>query len=181
MLYEMVTGEFAVSGDNIFEVLNRAANEKIAAPSTRNDRVDEKLEVIVLKAVAKNPDERYASASAMKQALQDYLGETREAAIDQKDSHSTLEFLIRRMRSKSDFPALSSIISEINMIVASDSASSSKLARTILQDFALTNKLLKLVNTASFGQFGGTISTISKAVVYSGPLRQDNNASSLRE
>lgn len=168
MLYEMVTGEFAVSGDNVFEVLNRAAHERIAAPSTRNERVDEKLEVIILKAVAKNPDERYPSASTMKQALQDYLGGTREVAIAQSGTDSTLEFLIRRMRSKSDFPALSNIISEINNIVSSDSASSSQLARTILQDFALTNKLLKLVNTASYGQFGGTISTISKAVVILG-------------
>jgi HD-like signal output (HDOD) protein len=42
------------------------------------------------------------------------------------------------------------------------------LARTILQDFALSNKLLKLVNTASYGQFGGTINTVSKAVVILG-------------
>ncbi len=167
MLYEMVTGEFAVSGDNVFEVLNRAAHERIAAPSTHNERLDEKLEVIILKAVTSNPDERYQSASAMKQALQDYLGETREV-VTHGDTHSTLEFLMRRMRSKSDFPALSSNISEINQIVSSDSASSSKLARTILQDFALTNKLLKLVNTASYGQFGGTISTVSKAVVILG-------------
>lgn len=168
MLYEMVTGEFAVSGEGVFEVLNRAAHERIAAPSTRNERVDEKLESIILKAVAKNPDERYPSAAAMKQALQDYLGETHEAAGTQAETHSTLEFLLRRMRSKSDFPALSNIISEINKVVSSESESSSKLARTILQDFALTNKLLKLVNTASYGQFGGTINTISKAVVILG-------------
>ncbi|MFA6970986.1 MAG: HDOD domain-containing protein [Gallionella sp.] len=179
MLYEMVTGEFAVSGDSIFEVLNRAANEKIAAPSTRNERVDEKLEVIILKAVAKNPDERYPSALAMKQALQDYLGDTREVLTAQSGAHSTLEFLLRRMRSKSDFPALSNIISEINQIVSSESEGSSKLARTILQDFALTSKLLKLVNTASYGQFGGTINTISKAVVILGFETVRNIAMSL--
>ncbi|MBI3478993.1 MAG: protein kinase [Nitrosomonadales bacterium] len=169
MLYEMVTGKFAVDGDNIFEVLNRAANEKISAPSTHNEQIDEKLEAIILKAVASNPEERYPSASAMRQALQDYLGETREALSASSGAHnSTVEFLLRRMRSKSDFPALSNIISEINKIVSSDSASSSQLSRTILQDFALTNKLLKLVNTASYGQFGGTINTISKAVVILG-------------
>lgn len=168
MLYEMVTGEFAVQGDNVFEILNRAANERIAAPSTRNDSIDERLETIILKAVANNPDERYASTSAMKNALRDYLGKSRETEIAKGGSHSTLEFLIRRMRSKSDFPALSNIISEINKIVSSESESSNKLARTILQDFALTNKLLKLVNTASYGQFGGTINTVSKAVVILG-------------
>ena len=180
MLYEMVTGEFAVSGDSVFEVLNRAAHERISAPSTRNELVDEKLEVIILKAIANNPDERYSSASAMRQALQDYLGETRETEAAQSgNKNSTLDFLLRRMRSKSDFPAISNIISEINQIVASESESSSKLARTILQDFALTNKMLKLVNTASFGQFGGTINTISKAVVILGFETVRNIAMSL--
>ena len=159
VLYEMVTGEFAVGGSNMYEVLNRAAHEQIAAPSTHNEQVDEKLEAIILKAVAKNPGERYSTATAMKQDLQEYLSETRDAAT---------EFLLHRMRSKQDFPALSGIISEINQIVSSESESTSILAGTILHDLALTNKLLKLVNTASYGQFGGTINTISKAVVILG-------------
>lgn len=168
LLYEMVTGEFAVRGQDVYEVLNRAANESISAPSKHNELIDEKLEAIILKSVAKNPEQRYPNAEAMKQALQDYLGSQNTASPTQHEAHSTLEFLLRRMRSKSDFPALSNIISEINQIVSSESESSSKLARTILQDFALTNKLLKLVNTASYGQFGGTINTISKAVVILG-------------
>ncbi len=168
MLYEMVTGEAAVSGSNVYEVLNRAANERIAAPSTHNALIDEHLETIILKAISKNPDERYANSEAMLLVLQAYLGELREKAGQDKQSHSTLEFLLRRMRSKQDFPALSNIISEINKIVASDSESANKLASVILQDFALTNKLLKLVNTASYGQFGGSINTVSKAVVILG-------------
>ena len=168
MLYEMVTGEAAVSGSNVYEVLNRAANERIAAPSTHNALIDERLETIILKAISKNPDERHASCEAMLLVLQAYLGELREKDGQEKQSHSTLEFLLRRMRSKQDFPALSNIISEINKIVASDSESANKLASVILQDFALTNKLLKLVNTASYGQFGGSINTVSKAVVILG-------------
>jgi serine/threonine protein kinase len=168
ILYEMVTGEYAVRGENVFEVLNRAANERIAAPSLRNEQLDEKLEAIILKAIAKNPEERFSGAAAMKQALQDYLGESRAAVSTPSGAHSTTEFLLRRMNSKSDFPALSNIISEINKIVSSESESGNKLARTILQDFALTSKLLKLVNTASYGQFGGTINTVSKAVVILG-------------
>ena len=179
MLYEMVTGRFAVPGSDMYEVLNRAAHGKIIAPSTINELVDEKLESIILKAAAKHPDARYASAQAMKQALQDYLGDTQELPLFQGNEHSTIEFLLRRMRSKKDFPAISNIISEINLIVSSESGSSSKLARTILQDFALTNKLLKLVNTASYGHFGGTINTVSKAVVILGFETVRSIASSL--
>ena len=83
------------------------------------------------------------------------------------------------MHSKSDFPALSNIITEINLIVASESDSANKLARVILQDFALTYKLLRMVNTVSYGQFGGTISTISKAVVIVGFETVRNIATSL--
>lgn len=179
MLYEMVTGEFAVRGDELSEVLGRIEKGEITPPSSYNIRVDEKLEAIILKALARNPDERYPSASAMKQSLLDYLGENREALAAQKSSHGTLDFLLRRMRSKSDFPALTNIISEINHIVSSESESSSKLARTILQDFALTSRLLKLVNTASYGQFGGTINTVSKAVVILGFETVRNIAMSL--
>ncbi|MBI3222548.1 MAG: HDOD domain-containing protein [Nitrosomonadales bacterium] len=170
MLYEMVTGEYAVSGHNIYEVLNRAAHENIAAPSTRNKLIDKKLESIILRAVAKDPRERYLSALVMKQELQDYLKEKRNA---------TTEFLLHRMRSKQDFPALSSVISEINKITASESESISKLAGIILQDLALTNKLLKLVNAATYGQFGGTINTVSKAVVILGFETVRNIAMSL--
>lgn len=170
MLYEMVTGKRAVEGSTVFQILHHAVHDKVDSPSLHNLEIDERLEVIILKAVAKKPEERFQDATAMRQALLSYLDATQNVSIAQAagDSHSTLEFLLRRMRSKSDFPALSGIISEINKIVSSDSESPGRLAKAILQDFALTNKLLKLVNTASFGQFGGNINTISKAVVILG-------------
>lgn len=168
MLYEMVTGAPAVDGENIFQILNRTAHEKAAAPSSRNVRVDEKLETVILKAIAKKPEERFSDAAAMRQALQQYLDPTLAEIETGAGLHSTLEFMLRRMRSNSDFPALSNTISEVNTIVASESASAGKLTQTILQDFALTNKLLKLVNTVSYGQFGGNIHTISKAVAILG-------------
>ena len=166
MLYEMVTGSPAVDGDNVFQILNRNVNQKADAPSSRNVKVDEKLEWIIMKAIAKKPDERFLGALAMRQALLTYLDSSQGGDLDIPDADfsSTLRFLLRRMRSKSDFPALSGIIHEINKIVASESEGSSKLAQAILQDFSLTNKLLKLVNTVSYSQFGGQINTISKAV-----------------
>lgn len=167
MLYEMVTGAPAISGENVFQILHKTAHGKTDAPSSRNIDVDDKLEAIILKAIAKNPDERYPDAASMRQALQQYIDSTQDASAA-GSGHSTLEFLLRRMRSKSDFPALSGIISEINKVVSSESESTSKLTQIILKDFALTNKLLKVVNTVTYGQFGGKINTISKAVVIIG-------------
>lgn len=85
----------------------------------------------------------------------------------QYSERNALQFLLQG-GDDSEFPALSNTISEINKIVASQSESTSKLTKTILQDVALTNRLLKLVNTVSYGQFGGKINTISKAVVILG-------------
>lgn len=178
LLYEMVTGEFAVRGESLFEILNRAAHERVSAPSNQNDTVDEELESIILKAVAKKPEGRYPSAMLMRQALQEYLGEARVPVV-QGSENSTVDFLLRRMRTKRDFPAITTIITEINQIVSSESTSASKLARTILQDFALTNKLLKQVNSATYGHFGGTINTISKAVAILGFETVRSIASSL--
>ncbi len=129
--------------------------------------LDEALECITLKATSKAPEDRYADAETMRKALQDYLTPV-QGEHKPVDAHSTMDFLLRRMRSKSDFPALSHTISEINRLADDDSASNNALAQSILNDFALTNKLLKLVNTVTYGQFGGHINTISKAVVILG-------------
>ena len=88
--------------------------------------------------------------------------------MTQKQHTEVLERLLSTMADDQGFPALSGTITEINKIVASESESASKLTKAILQDFALTNKLLRLVNTVSYGQFGGKINTISKAVVILG-------------
>ena len=82
---------------------------------------------------------------------------------------NALEVLLRRMREESDFPALSEAIGEINRIAASDREGVHALSNTVLKDFALTSKLLKLANVAYYNQVGGgSISTISRAVVVLG-------------
>lgn len=163
MLYEMVTGTPFVQGINT----EAASGNKV--------RVDEALEKIILRATAQNPEERFSSAVELRQDLQDSLDAPKEVTAETHDAEqaSTLMFLLRRIRNKTDFPAMSGVINEINKIVASDSEDSSKLAQVILQDFSLTNKLLKLVNTVSYSQFGGQINTISKAVSIIGfePIR----------
>ncbi len=82
---------------------------------------------------------------------------------------NALEVLLRRMREESDFPALSEAIGEINRIAASDREGVHALSNTVLKDFALTSKLLRLANVAYYNQVGGgSISTISRAVVVLG-------------
>jgi HD-like signal output (HDOD) protein len=168
ILHQMLTGKPAVQGSDPRDTLRLIVQEPIAPPSARNSRVDEKLDDIVLKALAKDPSSRYASAQEMKAALQSYLTPESEP-VSPSANQGTLDFLLRRMRHKSDFPALAESISSINRIASSDTEGVTQLSNAILKDVALTSKLLKVVNAAYFSQFGGgSISTVSRAVVILG-------------
>ncbi len=165
VLYEMLTGAPAVRGANVFEVFHRMANEPFAPPSQAAPEVDERLEAIVMRALAKDPAQRYETAAAMEAAVREWLDPASGTASAET---GTLDFLIRRMRHKSDLPALSQTIGEVNRAVSSGNERSSVLCAAILKDFALTNKLLRMVNTAYFRQFGGSISTVSRAIAILG-------------
>lgn len=92
-----------------------------------------------------------------------------------------LEMLFRRMRHNSDFPAISAAIAEINRIADSEHGHVTMLADAILQDVALTNKLLRLVNTVPYAQYSTTrIATISRAIVVLGTETIRSAAISLR-
>jgi eukaryotic-like serine/threonine-protein kinase len=169
-LYEMLTGRAAVEGRNVFEVLHKIANQPFRPPSALNSEVPEALDQIVMRALAKNPQERYADAHEMRRALTHYCspGEDEATAQDAPDGASAIDFLLQRMRHKSTFPALSGTISAINRVTAGQEQSVQALSDVLLKDFALTNKLLRMVNSTGYGHFGGTISTISRAVLILG-------------
>ena len=80
---------------------------------------------------------------------------------------------MRRMRHKKDFPAFSQTISILNQASSSHTDGLASVANVILKDYALTNKVLRLVNSAFYNRSGGKISTISRAVVMLGinPVR----------
>ncbi len=168
LLYEMLAGRPAVTGSSTFEIMHKIANEPFQPPSALNPDVDEQLDDIVLKALLKDDAERYESAAALRQALGEYLEPAADNEATAGDGKGTLAFLMRRMRHKTDFPALSQTISTINRIAADSDESSHTLSAALLKDFALTNKLLRLVNSSAYSQFGGTISTISRAVMILG-------------
>lgn len=167
ILYEMLAGQRAVSGDNIFQVMHRIANEDIRLPA--NVAVDDRLSGVLYKALARDPAVRYQTAAQFAEALENYLDPEDDGKASRDGKQATLDFLLRRMRHKSDFPALSESVSAINKIANSETESINKLSCSILKDFSLTNKILRLVNSAYFRPAGGgSISTVSRAVVVLG-------------
>ena len=196
LFYELLTGQPAVRGENIYEVMNRIANQDIRLPKNDGVDIDDALASILYKATARDPLQRYTSVSQMREVLQDYLQP--DELVESADARqSTIDFLLRRMRHKSDFPALSESVSTINKIAGSDKETISNLSNSILKDFSLTNKILRLVNSVYYRQAGGgSISTISRAVLVLGfdavrniaitvmlfeHLQNKNNANQLKE
>lgn len=168
LFYELLTGQPAVRGENIYEVMNRIANQDVRLPKNEGIEIDDALASILYKATARDPQQRYASVAQMREALENYL-EPDEIVESADARQSTIDFLLRRMRHKSDFPALSESVSTINKIAGSDKETIFNLSNSILKDFSLTNKILRLVNSVYYRQAGGgSISTISRAVLVLG-------------
>ena len=172
IFFEMLTRTPAFTGKNQFNAIYKIINEPTVAPSVLNPDVDDDLDGIVLKAVQKESKVRFPDANWMKKALDDYIERKKRGLLvlsESENTHSTVDFLLRRMKIKADFPAFSKCVMEINRMTSSDSkASARQLANVILSDYSLTNKLLKLVNSAFFGQSGGSVTSMYKAVVLLG-------------
>ena len=81
-----------------------------------------------------------------------------------------LKRVVGRIGRTKDFPTISKYIVEINQKLSDHSihSSASELANVILKDYALTNKLLKLVNSAFYGFVAGKVTTVTRAVVLLG-------------
>lgn len=200
ILYEMVCGNAAIEAENKFAIINKIVNEEINYP----DEIDPAIKEVIQKALQKDPQARYADALDMRQDLLKHLErlspeKTGTTSETQKsgEASSTLQFLLRRMEHKKDFPTMSHQVVEISQKAkATGDTSANILSNAILKDYSLSSKLLRLVNSPLYGQYGGRISTVSRAVVILGfaevrnaalglmlldHLKDKNQANSLKE
>lgn len=77
LLYEMLTGERLFIGESDFSTLERVRNAEVAPPTTFNKKITPELEEIVLKALAREVEDRFQWASELAEALQVFLFEER--------------------------------------------------------------------------------------------------------
>lgn len=73
VLHEMLTGQRLFKAENEFSTLERVRNADVPAPSSVKHELPRDLDAVVLKALAKNPDERYATGQEFEDALQTYV------------------------------------------------------------------------------------------------------------
>ncbi|HWE31406.1 MAG TPA: serine/threonine-protein kinase, partial [Polyangia bacterium] len=72
-LYELLTGERLFVGESDFSTLEKVRNVEILPPSTYNRRIGDELERIVMKALAKDVDDRYQNAIDLHDDLQAFM------------------------------------------------------------------------------------------------------------
>jgi len=73
LLFELVTGHQLFEGDSDFAVLEHVRNAEFTPPRELEPDVPEEVEEIILKALEAAPEDRYAWASDMEEALQPLL------------------------------------------------------------------------------------------------------------
>lgn len=163
LLGELLLGKPLIVERDPYRAIERVQEEDFVLPAQA--RVDDTLRAIVARAVARKAEQRYDGARSMHQALTAWLNPEPAPSTDPGEGKGTLDFLLRRMRHKRDFPALSQSIVRVQRLAISDTETVAGLSAEILKDVALTNKLLRMVNTVHFSQAGaGQIGTVSRAV-----------------
>ena len=73
VLYESATGRLPFDGPDAVSVAMKQVNDLPVPPRESNPDIDPALEAIIMKAIAKNPADRFATAKDMRLALNDYL------------------------------------------------------------------------------------------------------------
>ena len=73
-----------------------------------------------------------------------------------------------KMVEHGDFPTLSHSIHHIVGAVQSQSDHLEKLVSAVISDFSLTQKVLRLANSAMYAPFGGNVTTVSRAILVLG-------------
>ena len=73
VLYELLTGERLFVGETDFSTLEKVRNVEIVPPSSYNKKIPAELERLMLKALARDPEDRYSNAIDLHDDLQSFL------------------------------------------------------------------------------------------------------------
>jgi HD-like signal output (HDOD) protein len=80
----------------------------------------------------------------------------------------TLNLLWTRVRQRGDLPGFSKVVTAILGAMQGENDREFNMTRTVLADPTLTQKVLRLANSAMYAVFGREINTVSKAIIVLG-------------
>ncbi|HEV3342556.1 MAG TPA: serine/threonine-protein kinase [Pirellulales bacterium] len=87
-LYMLITGQPPFAGKTAMEVITKHASEPVVPPDAVVKRVPKELSEIILKMVAKQPADRYASMTEVIKALEGFLGVESNKPFSPREEHA---------------------------------------------------------------------------------------------
>jgi len=73
-----------------------------------------------------------------------------------------------RIAERGDFPTLQHSVRDIVHAMQQEEATASEMAEAVLSDVTLTQKVIRLANSAMYASFGGNVTTVSQAIIVLG-------------
>ncbi len=96
-MYDLLTGRPPFMGKTALEVITKHQREQVVPPDVVVKNVPKTLSAILMKMVAKKPDQRYQSMTEVIKALEDFLGVATTGPFTPKEEHvKVLEFAVER-------------------------------------------------------------------------------------
>jgi len=72
LLYEMLTGDVPFDGETEYEVKNQHINAQVPDPAQYNKKISQRLSNIILKALEKDPDNRFSGCGEFLEYIEAY-------------------------------------------------------------------------------------------------------------
>ena len=161
VFYEILTGEPARQYDTLSDLFDAVRSGMIDWSPLRNRGISQEIIALLREMLQPDPAARYPSAIELVPDLDSVI-----TLIHERGNMSlSLDFLKRRIRRRPDFPAFSTTLTEINTLTDEDSnATFEDLGRVIMRDYSLTNRVMKIANSAFFDRGSGGAASVSQAV-----------------
>ncbi|HEV8339207.1 MAG TPA: protein kinase [bacterium] len=100
VLYEVLTGRKPFEGDDPFTILSQQVNVMPVAPRWHSSAIPPTVDAIIMRLLAKDPAERYASAAQVGEALELAAGAETAQTVDREAPTSRTTLLERIVRGK---------------------------------------------------------------------------------
>lgn len=174
LLYELLTGEPAFNQSDLTSLLAAVRTAQVRPEPLVACRCSPEVVAVLREMVQADAAARLPHAGAVVESVDEVLAIKR----DEERGNVALRFLLRRLDRHPEFPAFSQTVAEVNRLTADDcTAGVDKLVAIVMRDFSLTNRLMKIANSAAFSRAGGSVSTLQQAILRLGlqPVRMIAN------
>jgi len=176
IFYQMLSGRLPFPAESIVELLASIAKQPHPPLSSLQGDLPKSYYSFVDKALSKLPIHRFDSAVTMLESFTQALEESRSNGSKDADQETfteggrqeILSFIMQRIKRKGDFPSISEYVSEVVRAARSPNSTAHRIAQSILKDISLTNRVLRIANSAFYRTRGAPITTITRAVVVLG-------------